>query len=95
MRKRLSNIELFRIFFMLLIISLHFTSYCINVSDLTPFTLTYYIGWFKRGIAYISVNCYVLISTYFFCKKTEFRVSKVFSLLFETWFYSFFIYLFS
>lgn len=94
MRKRLSNIELFRIFSMLLIISLHFTSYCINVSDLTPFTPTYFIGWFIRGIAYISVNCYVLISAYFLCKETEFRVSKVFSLLFETWFYSFLIYLF-
>lgn len=94
MRKRLSNIELFRIFSMLLIISLHFTSYCINVSDLTPFTPTYFIGWFIRGIAYISVNCYVLISAYFLCKETEFRVSKVFSLLFETWFYSFFIYFF-
>lgn len=92
MKSRKSNIELLRIFSMLLIITLHFTGHCIDVTYFEVFSPLWFIGWLIRGIGYISVNCYVLVSGYFLC-KSEFKIKKLLLLVFETLFYSVSIYL--
>ena len=45
-----------------------------------------------RCLCIISVNIFVLISGYFLCTQ-KFRLSKLIALVFEVWFYSWFIYL--
>lgn len=85
--KRLSNIELLRIISMLLIITTHFWGHGIDLASIEPFTLPYYFGWFVKGISYVSVNTYVLISAYFLC-RSKFQVNKLLILWFEIEFYS-------
>lgn len=90
--KRLSNIELLRIFSMLLVIATHFWGHGIELKSIEPFTLPYYFGWFVKGISYVSVNTYVLISAYFLC-KSKFKISRLLMLWLEIEFYSIFLYL--
>ena len=85
--KRLSNIELLRIISMLLIITTHFWGHGIDLASIEPFTFPYYFGWFVKGVSYVSVNIYVLISAYFLC-RSKFKVSKLLALWFEIEFYS-------
>ena len=89
-KSRESKIELLRIFSMLLIISLHWGGYCINILTLKLYSFEWFFCWFIRGIAYISVNVYVLITAYFLC-KSPFRIRKLIKLVVEVWFYSVFI----
>lgn len=89
--KRLSNIELLRVVSMLLIIATHFWGHGIDLAAIEPFTLPYYFGWFIKGISYVSVNIYVLISAFFLC-KSKFRVSKLLVLWLEIEFYSILFY---
>lgn len=91
---RNSSIELLRILAMLMIISLHFWGFCINPSNEDMFTFGNLFGWLCRGISYISVNLYVLISAYFLC-KSNFKFKKLLSLIIEVLFYSVVIYLLS
>ena len=90
--KRKSNIELIRVISMLLIITLHFTGHCVDVTEFEYFSPIYYFGWLIRGIGYISVNCYVLIGAYFLCENVGLNIKKLFALIFETFFYSVGIY---
>ncbi len=92
MKKKNSSIELLRIFSMLLIITLHFTGHGVDVTNFDNFSLKYYIGWLMRGVAYISVNCYVLVTGYLLC-MSKFNIKRLFSIILETLFYSVIIYL--
>ena len=85
--KRNSNLELLRILSMLMIISLHFWSNCVNLNELPVFSSAFYFGNFIRGFSYSSVNIYVLISAYFLCKSTL-RLNKLFRLWACVLFYS-------
>ena len=92
---RISNLELFRILLMLMIITHH---YVVNSSltevwsanDETGNSLFLALfGWGgKTGI-----NCFILITGYFMCQKA-FSWKKLFKLLFEIQFYATAIYLF-
>ena len=91
--QRSSNLELFRVFVMLLIISHH---YVINsgltqpiyenlMSNRSLFLLVFG-AWGKTGI-----NCFVLITGYFMCKK-QLTFERVAKLLLEVYFYRIVIY---
>lgn len=84
---RSSNIELLRIISMLMILGLHFWSKGMDVSQCRPTEPLFIADSFFRGLCYISVNLYVLISGYFLC-KSSFKVRKLLSLVLETLFYS-------
>lgn len=90
---RNSNIELYRIIVMLLIVAHH---YVVNSglmeimqdSPLSPQSIFLYLfgAWGKTGI-----NCFVLITGYFMC-KSQITSKKFFKLLFEVMFYNIAIY---
>lgn len=91
---RNSNLELYRIIVMLLIIAHHYVvnSGLIDSMQAAPLTANstflYLFGmWGKTGI-----NCFVLITGYFMCKSKA-TVGKFFKLLFEVFFYKVIIYL--
>ena len=91
---RNSNLELYRIIVMLLIVAHH---YVVNSgligqmqsSSLTPNSVFLYLFgmWGKTGI-----DCFVLITGYFMCKSKA-TAAKFFKLLFEVMFYKIVIYL--
>lgn len=88
---RSSNLELFRIFTMLLIIAHHYVvnsglfSFEFILSTPTSFKSIFLLlfgAWGKIGI-----NCFVLITAYFMCRK-NISASKFFKLFFEVLFYN-------
>ncbi len=88
-KERQSNIELYRILVMLLIVSHHYVvnSGVLNETANIPLSwrtiLLYIIGmWGKTGI-----NCFVLITGYFMC-KSEITIKKFLKLLLEVVFYN-------
>lgn len=91
---RSSNLELFRILLMLMIIAHHYVVNSELLGDITPTNLTgnalflSLYGWGgKTGI-----NCFILITGYFMCRK-DFSWRKFFKLVFEVYFYATTIYL--
>lgn len=86
---RMANLELLRIISMLMIVSLHFWSRCVNLNELPTFSNAFFLGNFIRGFSYPSVNIYVLISAYFLCRNTPpLKFSKLLKLWLCVAFYS-------
>ena len=92
--QRNSNLELYRIIVMLLIVAHHYVvnSGLIGQMQSSPLTTNsvflYLFGmWGKTGI-----DCFVLITGYFMCKSKA-TAAKFFKLLFEVMFYKIVIYL--
>lgn len=90
-RPRLGNIELLRILSMLLIVCNHFEGHALAIQGFEWGAAHLYSNWLIRGIGYIGVNLYVLISAYFLC-QSSFKAKKLLKLLIEVWFYSMIIY---
>lgn len=93
-KARESNLELYRIVLMLLIVMHHYVvnSGLMSLMEEVPSNpqsiFLYIFGmWGKIGI-----NCFVLITGYFMCKQ-NITLSKFLRLVFEVWFYSFVIYI--
>jgi len=88
-KMRSSNIELYRIFVMLLIILHH---YLVN-SDLfltamgDPDSGASWIAFVIGAYGKMGINCFVLITGYYMCRK-KISLRKYLLLLFEVWFYS-------
>ncbi len=92
--QRNSNLELYRIIVMMLIVAHHYVVNSGLIEQMQSSTLTansmflYLFGmWGKTGI-----NCFVLITGYFMCKSKA-TAAKFFKLLFEVMFYKIVIYL--
>ena len=92
-KQRSSNLELFRIISMLLIVAHHYVvnSEVINLAMASPKSMSsiyaFLIGaWGKMGI-----NCFVLITGYFMC-KSQITIRKFLKLIFEVEFYKIIIY---
>ena len=92
-RPRNSNLELYRIIVMLLIVAHHYVVNSGLLEAMEQYPLSerslffYTIGmWGKTGI-----NCFVLITGYFMC-KSEITIQKFLKLLFEVLFYKIVIY---
>lgn len=92
--KRESNIELFRIFLMLMIISHHYVvnSELTELFDTHEVTLNMAFLWLFGWGGKVGINCFILITGYFMCKQS-FTWRKFFKLFLEVEFYSVFIYL--
>ncbi len=89
-KTRQSNFELLRIICMIFIIAHHFSVHSLlpeGVSEINKFIHDAFAIGGK-----VAVNVFVLISGYFMI-KSEFKMKKIISLIFQTLFYSFAIYL--
>lgn len=87
MREKNSNIELLRITSMFMIVMIHIMTKTSVLWEMNHNQPVYYICWFIYGICMTSVNCYVLISGYFY-KETGFKFKKILSIYFQVLFYS-------
>lgn len=85
--ERKPQFELLRIISMLSIVLLHFLSHGGVNEQLIQGSASFFIFPFFRSVAYLGVNCFVLISGYFLCEK-EFKVSRIIKILLQTLFYS-------
>lgn len=88
--KRQANFELLRMVAMFMIISLH---YLVKGGVATPFPFAVkenpvnVLAWLVEAFCIVAVNCYVLISGYFFV-ESAWKPGRVLSLLAQVLFYS-------
>lgn len=84
---RNANIELARIIAMLMIVSIHYWVFAFPISSYAPFSIPFLLGSVGGSISDISVNIYVLISSYFL-SSSQFKLGRITSLWFQVFFYS-------
>lgn len=94
-KHRESNIELFRIIMMLLIVAHHYVvnSGVLDAISMPPYTWKHHFLYVFGMWGKIGINCFVLITGYFMCKM-DITIRKFLQLLFEMLFYSIVIYAF-
>ena len=85
------NIELLRIISMLMIIIMHLLGHGGILDNVKLYTTNYILVWTINALAFVSVNCYVLISGYFLV-DSKFSVKKVLIIWGQIIFYSISIY---
>lgn len=85
-QKRMLNFELLRIFAMILIIILHSLSYGGGRSVYQYGDSGYIVMNFLRGVAYLGVNCFVMITGWFMCDM-PFRFKRIVSTWLQIVFY--------
>lgn len=86
-KERFLGLDLLRILSMLLVLVLHYLSYG-GVLDTPAFGTPYYaLVWGLESLAYVAVNCFVLISGYFLSTST-FKPSRVLRLVLHVLFFS-------
>lgn len=92
-KHRESNIELFRIIMMLLIVAHHYVinSGVFDVITMPPYTWKNYFLFLYGMWGKIGINCFVMITGYFMC-KSDITMRKFLKLLFEVLFYDVVIY---
>ena len=92
-KHRESNIELFRIIMMLLIVAHHYVvnSGVLDAIITPPYTWKHYFLFIYGMWGKIGINCFVLITGYFMC-KSEITIRKFLKLLLEVLFYNIVIY---
>lgn len=72
---------------MFLVILIHLMTKTSALSEMNPSQPIYYISWFLYALCMTGVNCYVLISGYFWT-ETKFRLEKLLHIYFQVLFYS-------
>ena len=90
--KRKTGPELLRIVCMLMIICLHYIRAAGGSGSVAFGSWQYWFYSTLRGLCFIGVNCFVLITGYYQCDKT-FSFTRIIKLLFEVWFFSDLIYI--
>lgn len=85
--KRDTNIELFRIISMLMIVMTHFLTHGGALSESQMNSTTYIYSWFANAFCVVAVNCYVLISGYFLVNH-KFSVKRIIIIWAQILFYS-------
>lgn len=83
MNERKSNIELFRILLILMVIVLHYFSAEMGgaLGHAIPGSISYYFIHLMESVSIVAVNGFVLITGYFSYKKENVKVSKVINLI--------------
>lgn len=83
MNERKSNIELFRILLILMVIVLHYFSAEMGgaLGHAIPGSISYYFIHLMESVSIVAVNGFVLITGYFSYKKEKVKVSKVINLI--------------
>lgn len=85
------SLDLLRIISMFMIVCLHSNSHggLMEIPE-TGFDAYRIFSWCIQAMSVVSVDVFVLISGYFLCQQS-FRLSRVFRLMLQTWFYSWII----
>lgn len=73
------SFELLRIISMLMVVTLHFLGHGRVLENVRLFSSNFFVAWMIESLAYVTVNCFVLISGYFLV-NSKFRVKKLFTL---------------
>ncbi|MCR5277808.1 MAG: acyltransferase [Lachnospiraceae bacterium] len=85
--KRNANIELLRILSMIMITFLHALGKADLLQSLTTYpSVNVWLAWFLEALSISAVNIFMLISGYFLI-DSQFKISRVLELVFETVFY--------
>lgn len=91
--ERNTSLDALRVLCMFLIVLGHAMVHGHVLDTLSPNNINYYIVNILRAFLSVHVNCFVLISGYFLCTH-EFRLSKVFFIWWQTFFWSVTLYIF-
>lgn len=75
--KRRSNIELLRIISMFMIFVLHFIQGTDALKNAIPGSINYFIFNFLEALSIVAVNCFILVSGYFFIKFDFKKILKL------------------
>ena len=88
-KTRMMNLELLRCIAMMMVVALHFLGKGGLLGDLSQKNLgvTEMVAWALESVCIVAVNVYMLISGYFLC-QSGFKLSRLFQLLMQIWFYS-------
>lgn len=92
MKRRDSNMELMRIFAMLMIVFVHVLGLTGLLTTVQPCSKKYWVLWWLEGLGCVSTNLFVLLGGYYLCTSTM-TVKKVLKLVSQVWFYSVLFYL--
>lgn len=91
--ERNTSLDALRVLCMFLIVLGHAMVHGHVLDTLSPNSINYYIVNILRAFFSVHVNCFVLISGYFLCTY-KFRLSKVFFIWWQTFFWSVTLYIF-
>ena len=91
-KERQANLELLRIFSMLMIVMMHLLNHGKILETTARGSLSYYLVWILFGVSFVSISTYILISGYFLC-ETSFSFRRILKLEGQVWFYSVILYL--
>ncbi len=91
-KERQANLELLRIFSMLMIVMMHLLNHGKILETTARGSISYYLVWILFGISFVSISTYILISGYFLC-EASFSFRRILKLEGQVWFYSVALYL--
>lgn len=87
-KERQANLELLRIICMLMVVTAHLVNHGNLITFAQPGSLSYYLVWTLFGVSFVSINVYLLISSYFLV-ETKFSVWRLAKLGGQVFFYAF------
>jgi surface polysaccharide O-acyltransferase-like enzyme len=88
---RNTSLEFLRIISMLMIIILHYLGHGDVLENVKLNSLNYILAWSFEAMAFVSVNCYVIISGYFLI-TSEFKLKRLIKIWIQVIFYSIIIF---
>ena len=90
-KERHVGLDILRIVSMIMIVTLHYLGKGGFLWETEPYTPLYYLVYGIEALCLVSVNAYVLISSYFLVESNEVRKKKLLKLYATVWFYNFII----
>lgn len=84
---RMANIELLRNISMFMVLAIHLFTKTSVLWEMDPKRPVYGMSWFLYGLCMTGVNCYVIISGYFW-RDSKFKFEKLLRIYVQVWFYS-------
>lgn len=87
-KTRQANLELLRIFAMVMVVTAHLVNHSNMIYAAQPGTASYYIVWTLFGVSFVCINIYLLISSYFLV-ESRFSLWKLVKMIVQVFFYAF------
>lgn len=87
-KTRQANLELLRIFAMVMVVTAHLVNHGNLIGAAQPGTASYYIVWTLFGVSFVCINIYLLISSYFLV-ESRFSLWKLVKMVAQVFFYAF------
>lgn len=87
-KTRQANLELLRIFAMVMVVTAHLVNHGNMIYGAQPGTASYYVVWTLFGVSFVCINVYLLISSYFLV-ESRFSLWKLVKMVVQVFFYAF------